>query len=82
MKLDPLLREKLRIDPPNEIIRVIIEFYNVARPDIVRNVGAEVVGISRILPYVYANATREQIAILIHKPEIKKIYLSAPTKSF
>ena len=79
VKFDILLREKLGADPPGDIHRVIIEYY-VAPTELdvqaTQQVGVRITGISKVIPIVYAEGTKEALLTLEDNPNIKRISLS------
>lgn len=85
LKLDELLARKLGIDPPEELIDIIIEYYQMPTSlnvSAAQRIGIMITGMSRIKPFVYAKATKEQILELQKDPNIKRIYFSAPVGVF
>jgi subtilisin family serine protease len=79
-KIDPRLQEELGIDAPDDIFRVIVEFHNVAAIDVssLQSTGASIVNVSRSLPYVTVEATKEQILRIEQIASVKKIWYNAP----
>lgn len=80
MKIDSLLAKQLGIDPPGDILPVIIEYNDmkVARAGVssLSGSGIKITGASSVLPMVYANMTKEQILSVQADPNVKRVYFS------
>lgn len=84
LKIDTLLAKQLGIDPPGDVIPVIVEYHQ--RPtsaslSALSAVGARITGASNVLPMVYAEMTKEQILAIQARPDVKRVYFSPRVKA-